>query len=207
MKLAEFVVGAAADLALFLGERSDTVLALVSKDLVIEDCNRAFMRCFGLDKKPLGESLGSYLETGKDPVEALGSGGAAKRTTFTGRGGLSQIMDYHVMAAGGRFMIIGERLLITESDAVATMSELQEEMVNLTRELTRKNRELENARSKIKVLSGLLPICMYCKKIRDDEGYWGQLEAYIDHHSEAQFSHSICPDCMEQYFPDEGDED
>jgi PleD family two-component response regulator len=64
-------------------------------------------------------------------------------------------------------------------------------------ELTRKNYELETALAKVKELSGLLPICMMCKKIRDDSGYWNQLETYISLHSEALFSHGICPDCFE----------
>ncbi len=51
--------------------------------------------------------------------------------------------------------------------------------------------------SEVKVLTGLLPICFRCKKIRDDEGYWGQLEVFIHKHSEAELSHGICPDCME----------
>nr|WP_319493329.1 response regulator [uncultured Desulfobacter sp.] len=62
--------------------------------------------------------------------------------------------------------------------------------------------ELKEALSQVKKLSGLLPICMYCKKIRDDKGYWNQLEAYIDNHSEAQFSHSICNECAEKHYPD-----
>ncbi len=59
---------------------------------------------------------------------------------------------------------------------------------------------VEEKISQIKVLSGLLPICATCKKIRDDEGYWSQLELFIDRHSEARFSHGICPDCLEQYY-------
>lgn len=65
-------------------------------------------------------------------------------------------------------------------------------------ELAQKNRELESALANVKELSGLLPICMYCKKIRDDSGYWNQLEAYISQHSEAQFSHGICTECFEK---------
>ncbi len=59
---------------------------------------------------------------------------------------------------------------------------------------------VEEKMSEVKVLSGLLPICSGCKKIRDDEGYWSQLELFIDSHSEARFSHGICPDCLERYF-------
>ncbi|MCP5029772.1 MAG: response regulator [Actinomycetia bacterium] len=54
--------------------------------------------------------------------------------------------------------------------------------------------------SEVKVLAGLLPICCKCKKIRDDEGYWGQLEVFIHQHSEAEFSHGICPECLEPVY-------
>lgn len=60
--------------------------------------------------------------------------------------------------------------------------------------------ELEDAMSKVKLLSGMLPICAKCKKIRDDEGFWTQIESYISRHSEALFSHSICPDCAESLY-------
>ena len=68
--------------------------------------------------------------------------------------------------------------------------------------------KLEKALIEIKQLSGLLPICASCKKIRDDKGYWNQIEAYISQHSEAQFSHSVCPECFQKLYPDielEGD--
>lgn len=62
--------------------------------------------------------------------------------------------------------------------------------------------ELKNALLKVKTLSGLLPICASCKNIRDDNGYWNQIESYIKTHSEAEFSHSICPDCAKKLYPD-----
>ncbi len=61
---------------------------------------------------------------------------------------------------------------------------------------------LQQAFNKIKTLSGLVPICTECKKIRDDRGYWNRLEKYIQAHSEAQFSHSICPDCAAELYPE-----
>jgi len=61
---------------------------------------------------------------------------------------------------------------------------------------------LQNALANVKLLSGLLPICANCKKIRDDKGYWSQVESYIHEHSEAEFSHSICPDCFKKLYPD-----
>lgn len=62
--------------------------------------------------------------------------------------------------------------------------------------------ELKKALSEIKTLSGLLPICAHCKKIRNDEGYWEQIEGYIKVRSLADFSHGICPECMKKYYPD-----
>lgn len=60
--------------------------------------------------------------------------------------------------------------------------------------------KLQNALEEIKTLSGLLPICASCKKIRDDKGYWNQIESHIQHHSEAKFSHGICPECLENLY-------
>ncbi len=65
----------------------------------------------------------------------------------------------------------------------------------LFRPLIRLVKELESAIAKIETLSGLLPICSYCKKIRDDKGYWNKIETYISRHSNAEFTHGICPEC------------
>jgi hypothetical protein len=56
--------------------------------------------------------------------------------------------------------------------------------------------------SKIKTLTGLIPICAWCKKIRDDRGYWQTVEQYIREHSQADFTHGMCPDCQKKYFPE-----
>ncbi|MGZ4397877.1 MAG: hypothetical protein ACXVZ1_05605 [Gaiellaceae bacterium] len=60
---------------------------------------------------------------------------------------------------------------------------------------------LDRAEAQRKVLGGLLPICAHCKRIRDDQGYWNQIEAYVTHHSEAEFSHSVCPSCFAELYP------
>lgn len=64
------------------------------------------------------------------------------------------------------------------------------------------NNELKSALQEIKSLRGMLPICSYCKKIRDDDGYWNKLETYIREHSEAEFSHGICPECAKKFYPE-----
>jgi len=70
-----------------------------------------------------------------------------------------------------------------------------------TADLQRTNQDLRDALVRVKTLSGLLPICASCKKVRDDKGYWNQIEAYIREHSDAEFSHSICPDCVTVLYP------
>jgi len=62
--------------------------------------------------------------------------------------------------------------------------------------------ELQEAVANVDTLSGLIPICSQCKKIRDDKGYWNQLESYIHKHSQAKFSHGICPECVAEFYPD-----
>ena len=65
-----------------------------------------------------------------------------------------------------------------------------------------RNTEIENALNEIKELKGILPMCMHCFKVRDDSGYWNKVEAYIEDHSNAEVSHSLCPECIEKYYPD-----
>ncbi len=68
------------------------------------------------------------------------------------------------------------------------------------RELVERQGQLEQALKEVKVLRGLIPICFSCKKIRDDQGYWHTIEAYIQAHSEVDFSHGLCPECMYKRF-------
>jgi len=70
-------------------------------------------------------------------------------------------------------------------------------VVQLQKALLERNQELVEALKRVKQLQGLLPICSYCKKIRNDRNYWEQVDAYVASHSEAQFSHGVCPDCFE----------
>ncbi len=83
-----------------------------------------------------------------------------------------------------------------------TIRKLQKRLSDKLREQRRLNVELEAALAKVKTLSGLIPICANCKKIRDDEGFWQQVEVYVSQHSDADFSHSICPDCKIELYPE-----
>jgi len=78
-------------------------------------------------------------------------------------------------------------------------------VIDLQASLAGRIAELQAALAQIKTLQGILPICMYCKKIRDDKQYWQQVESYVSTHTAAQFSHGVCPDCYKKYLQPELD--
>jgi DNA-binding response OmpR family regulator len=75
-------------------------------------------------------------------------------------------------------------------------------VIRLQRDLAGRIVELQDALEHVKTLQGLLPICMHCKSIRTDEKSWERIEEYIADHSDAQFTHGLCPDCLEKYYPE-----
>ena len=91
------------------------------------------------------------------------------------------------------------------------MAQIERELSNAQQEIERRIAaererdqliaELQKALSEVKTLQGILPICSICKQIRDDKGYWNQLEAYIEEHSDVDFSHSLCPQCLQKHYP------
>jgi len=91
-----------------------------------------------------------------------------------------------------------ERAIINAFDKYKLATKVEEQR----QQLENKVKELEEALDHVRQLQGLLPICMHCKRIRDEEDSWQQLEKYISEHSEAEFSHSICQECKEKYYPE-----
>jgi signal transduction histidine kinase len=89
-----------------------------------------------------------------------------------------------------------------ENELRKHQSHLEELVEQRTADLQQANASLRAALEDIKTLRGIVPICAFCKKIRDDNGYWKQLERYVAEHSDAEFSHSICPECLAQRYPD-----
>ena len=92
--------------------------------------------------------------------------------------------------------------ILSVGNDITPRKQAEEERKILIQELQQTLEELQKALAKVKTLSGLLPICASCKKIRDDSGYWKQIEAYIREHSDATFTHGICPDCVKKLYPD-----
>jgi len=99
-------------------------------------------------------------------------------------------------------MKLNQALLKNIQKREAAERKLQESYDTLEKKIDERTKELQKALSEVKSLSGLLPICAHCKKIRDDQGYWNSIEEYIYEHSEAEFSHSICQECAKKHYPD-----
>jgi len=83
-------------------------------------------------------------------------------------------------------------------DELRARVQVGERVIQLQKSVADHVKELENALANVKMLQGLLPICLYCKKIRDDQNYWQQLDKYVAEHTKARFSHGICPECYEK---------
>lgn len=88
------------------------------------------------------------------------------------------------------------------SEEIIMLMEQFKHIIESHFEMAKQTAELKKALENIKQLKGLLPICASCKKIRDDKGYWSAVESYIQKHSEAEFSHSICPECAKRLYPE-----
>ncbi len=97
--------------------------------------------------------------------------------------------------------------LATLAQMLGSTGHLLQKQMETEKELERKveerTQELQTSLDEIHSLRGILPVCSICKKIRDDEGYWEQVDIYIKKHSEAKVSHGLCPDCMKSYYPDQ----
>lgn len=97
---------------------------------------------------------------------------------------------------------VPSRIPVEGEDEISEMARAVEGFLEDRRQLRLANQELERSLQEIKTLRQILPICSYCKKIRDDKGYWTQLEKYFHEHTGADFSHGICQECMAKFYPD-----
>lgn len=114
-----------------------------------------------------------------------------KNTVLLTGYGLTALAGFMLILIGGRKLERERALLLHTNRSLEHEIEEREKLI----------RDLQEANSQIKTLSGIVPICMYCKEIRDDRGYWSRLEKFISEHSTAQFSHCICPKCMKEKHP------
>jgi len=181
-------------------------LVATNKTFVIEEFNLGFQNLVRYERNLLaGTPLKTFLH--KDSWHLLTAELPERkmplRFVFKSLEGGSIILNCHVNRTDHGYLLFGDQAMLAESDILKKMTVLNNEMAALTRELNRKNRALLEAQEQIKTLTGIIPICMYCKEIRDDEGFWNQLEVFVERHSDAKFSHGICEKCMEKKFAEQ----
>jgi PAS domain S-box-containing protein len=162
--------------------------------------NKAFARGTG---KPLGEIIGNTIWDVFEKDEADKRFAIVKKVFAEER---TEEIEVRVpLPSGDTYYLTTVKPIFNDLGTVETVICTSK---NITKRklaeiaLKEKHEKLIKATEEIKVLSGLLPICSSCKKIRDDKGYWNQIEAFIQDHSEAKFSHSICKDCVKKLYPD-----
>ncbi len=116
-------------------------------------------------------------------------------------GSILTLLGFYYSPSGGEmWKVIFNRALALFAIWTTAVLSLQRRKIIVEREQALRDREqaLEN----LKILHGLIPICASCKKIRDDEGYWNEVADYISEHSEAEFTHGICSECVKKLYPD-----
>ncbi len=129
--------------------------------------------------------------------KAIASGCKAPIIMLTGRGDIST--DHTAMMTGAADYLNKYQL---NAEVLEHSIRYALERKQIYKEQEKLISELQEALVRVKKLSGLLPICSYCKKIRNDKGYWEQVEQYIEEHSDVDFSHGICPDCAKEHYPE-----
>ncbi len=170
-------------------------ISLINMEGKILQCNKAMA---SLLDKPVHEVLGStcweLVHNTSEPIEGcpfIRMRETHRRETMRLPSGdrMLQVTVDPVLGEDGDLISIVH--IISDITALNRAEEQQKNLIS----------ELQNALAEVKKLSGFLPICASCKKIRDDKGYWNQIENYIRDHSEADFSHGICPECAKNLYP------
>jgi hypothetical protein len=153
---------------------------------------------FALDLlTPLGVAVGVLYTT----LVLLAIWAPHRRFIFLVAVGVSglTVLDIFLSPEGANWMVISNRVLSLFTIWIAAVLSFL-----LKRDQEERERlilDLQGSLDHIKTLRGLLPICVSCKKVRNGQGYWKSLDAYVSEHSEAQITHGICPDCFSHYYP------
>jgi PAS domain S-box-containing protein len=177
-------------------EGTNDAIVVLRNDLKIENVNNAACQFFGVPReqllsKPLTDIFPS------EEILAFKSQSETEREKSAIE--FDMTMDtvnknIHMLAKMNVFHVAGEQRVVLVLRDITERKQAEKEREELIEKLT-------DALAEVRTLSGLLPICSSCKKIRDDKGYWKQIEEYFYSHSDVRFSHGLCPDCMAKFYP------
>lgn len=180
-----------------LFENNYSVMLLIDVETgAINDANPSACSFYGYTKEILLKMKITDINTRskKDIFREMEKAKSEKRNYFIFKHRLSNGVIRDVEVFSGPVTVSGKSMLCS------VIHDISERKAS-ERERERLIKELQKALSEVKRLRGFLPICASCKKIRDDKGYWNQIELYIRDHSEAEFTHSICPGCVKKLYP------
>lgn len=182
-----------------LGESTDPIFSIL-EDGTYRYVNRTFSSHF--DREP-EEIIGHRIYDIFPADEAEKRMAVVKKAFATAE---TIVFEVRVPMAreADRFFITSVKPILDQGGRVISVVCISKDITDrkrFEREQERLILELQQALAKVRTLSGLLPICSNCKNIRDDKGYWIQIEAYIHEHSEADFTHGICPQCKQVLYP------
>ena len=181
-----------------LFNNNHSVMLLIDPDSgYIVDANPAAISYYGYSREEITRKKISEINTLSEDLIAAEMEQAKMelRNYFLFQHKLAggEVRDVEVYS--GPIVLFGKKLLYSIIHDITDRKRAEEERNRLIA-------DLETALKEIKTLRGILPICSFCKKIRDDEGYWEQVDVYIHKHSQADFSHGICPECAKKHYPD-----
>ncbi|MBN2802924.1 MAG: hypothetical protein JXR91_07505 [Deltaproteobacteria bacterium] len=185
---------------------SKTVTYLIlDSELNVISSNELLNRLLKIKQSFKGESVLKFLLPESQKILPFSDyNNHSVRMNFLASDGTTAPLLCHISKTKrDEYILLGGEVMLLGDEIIEKMTNLTNEMANMTRDLTRKNIELEEARSKIKTLTGIIPICVHCREVRNDQGYWNRLEKYISENSDAKFSHGLCNNCLEKYYPDE----
>ncbi|HIJ89099.1 MAG TPA: hypothetical protein HPP97_15695 [Desulfuromonadales bacterium] len=194
----------------FLMTSNGIAIVQLDSNMTILDCNLGFMRLFNPRQSPAGERLSDYLDISATDIRC----GVLTNIPCSRKTGLDAVTTCCLMQTDDGYLLIIERMLLTESRALEQMGSMNDELINMQRDVVKKNRQLEKLKSelhervaelelaitRINRLEGIISVCLYCHKIRTDEDTWDKFEKYLQEHTDAEFSHGICPVCMEEKY-------
>ncbi|MFH1137991.1 MAG: hypothetical protein V1816_18120 [Pseudomonadota bacterium] len=199
---------------IFWNSAQSVPLALVDRDGGLIHGNSVFENFCGPSAALAGAPLTRFFHPLSDDSPALTPDDP--RPLAVSLAGLGTHFWAHLFSLREGFLAVFEPIGSDDSSLAAKMSAINSQMALINREMHQKTAaleralrekeaalaELRNANLKIKTLGGLLPICSFCKNIRDDQGYWQKVEAFIAEQSPVEFTHGYCPDCLRKHFPD-----
>jgi PAS domain S-box-containing protein len=200
-KRAEALLGEREQLFRSLFENNASIMLLIDAGTGrIVDANARACRYYGHDRERLLEMSIQDINTlsEREVLEEITRARVEERTFFEFRHRLADGSIRDVEVYSGPITVRGKPHLCSVVHDVTKRRSMERERERLIE-------ELRVALSEVKTLRGLLPICASCKKIRDDRGHWEQLERYVDEHSEATFSHGLCPECAARTLADLGE--